>query len=303
MKRLNILVLGVVGTSLIFAADNGSGNGQVNMVVTAEAVHGKAIPSLTTSDFVVHQGHDRLPASNAIALQGDRAGLELYLLIDDSSNTTLGTELKEIREFVAAQPRTTAVGIGYMRNGAVSVQQNPTTDHTVAGKALRLPLGNPGVVGSPFLALSDLIKRWPASAERHEVVMISSGADPLGGTIVNPYLDSAIEQAQRSGVIVYAIYTPSAGHYGHSFYRMNWGQNHLAQLAEETGGEAYFLGFGTPVTFGPYFAEITERLAHQYLVSFVPKAWPKPGLASVKLSTEVPNVDLVSASKVFVPVK
>jgi len=57
-----------------------------------------------------------------------------------------------------------------------------------------------------------------------------------GGGPSNPYVDSAIEEAQRAGVIIYSIYTPGVGHYGHTFWRMNWGQNYLSQISDETGG-------------------------------------------------------------------
>jgi len=303
MNRPNVLAfaLAACGIGALAADKSVTPGSDVGIVVTAEAVHGKTIPALSPQDFIVHQGHNRLPVTSAIALQGEHAGLELFLLVDDSSNSSLGLQLSELKKFIASQPATTAIGIGYMRNGGVAIQQNPTTDHAVAAKALRLPLGNPGVIASPFLALSDLIKRWPASAERHEVIMISSGTDPLGGTMVNPYLDAAIEHAQRSGVIVYTIYTPGAGHAGHSYWRMNWGQNHLAQLAEETGGEAYFLGFEAPVSFAPYLGSVSEHLSHQYLVSFVPRSGQKAGIESINVSSEIPNVELVSAGKVYVP--
>jgi len=157
-------------------------------------------------------------------------------------------------------------------------------------------------MASPYLSLSDLIKRWPESSARHEVVMVTSGVDPLGGFgPMNPYLDAAIEHAQRAGILVYAIYMPAAGHAGHSFFRMNWAQNHLAQLADETGGEAYMLGFGPPVSFAPYLEEIAAHLAHQYRVTFLMKPESKAGFRGVRFSTEVPNAELVAAARVYVP--
>ena len=132
--------------------------------------------------------------------------------------------------------------------------------------------------------------------------MVSSGIDPLGGTgPINPYLDSAIADAQRAGIIVYTIYSPAAGHSGHSFFRLDWGQHHLAQLSEETGGECYMLGFGAPVAFAPYLDKIAEHLKHQYRLSFRIKPEKKGDWRSVRLSTEVPNADLVAATKVYVP--
>jgi hypothetical protein len=87
-------------------------------------------------------------------------------------------------------------------------------------------------MASPYLSLSDLIKRWPGKSARREVVMVTSGVDPLGGFgPMNPYLDAAIEDAQRNEIVVYAIYMPAAGHAGHSFFRMNWAQNRELETA------------------------------------------------------------------------
>lgn len=269
----------------------------IQMTVTVEARHGKEVPVMKPGDVIVFQKNLRLPVTNLDA----KAALELYILIDDASGMSLGLQLGDLRQFIQAQPPETSIGIGYMRNATVEFTQSLTADHAQAAKGLRLPLGYPGVMPSPFLSLSDLIKRWPASAARHEVLMVSSGIDPLGGGIADPYLDAAIEHAQRAGVIVYAIYAPAAGHGGHSFWRMNWGQNHLAQLTEETGGESYMLGFGPLVSFSPYLAEISEHLAHQYVLTFLATPGKKSGFQSVRLATEVPNAELVSATKVFVP--
>jgi hypothetical protein len=81
---------------------------------------------------------------------------------------------------------------------------------------------------------------------------------------------------------------------------MNWGQNHLAQIAEETGGEFYGLGFGPPVSFAPYLAEISEHLAHQYVVMFLITPGKKAGFESIRFTTEVPNAEVVAAGKVYV---
>ena len=132
--------------------------------------------------------------------------------------------------------------------------------------------------------------------------MITHGIDRIWGSGPNNgYVDTVIEQAQRAGVIVFAIYTPGMGHYGHSFWRMNWGQNYLSQLADETGGEAYYLGNGAPVSFSPYLEDITRRLGRQYLLTFLAKPEKKAGMQRVKLQTEVPNAELVSADMVYVP--
>ncbi len=269
----------------------------VQLTVTIEARHGKDVPVLKQGDVMVFQKNERLRVTDLEA----RPALELFILVDDASGMSLGQQLQDMRQFIETQPAATSIGIGYMRNAMVEVVQDLTADHPKAAKALRLPLGYPGVMPSPFLALSDLIKRWPASEARHAVLLVSSGIDPLGGGLSNPYLDTAIEHAQRAGVVLYAIYAPTAGHGGHSFWRMNWGQNHLAQIAEETGGESYMLGFGPLVSFAPYLAELSGHLAHQYVVTFLAKPGNKAGFQSARLTTEVPNAEIVAATRAYVP--
>ncbi|HTS78640.1 MAG TPA: hypothetical protein VMG40_20685 [Bryobacteraceae bacterium] len=273
----------------------------VNMTVTVEARDGKPFPELKREDVMIYRGKERLAVTDWTALQGERDGMELFLLIDDASAMTLGNQLADLREFIAPQPASALIGVGYAHNGITEVKQNLTSNHEEAAAALRLPLGMISAGASPYLALSDLIKRWPTCCVRREVVIISSGIDPLGGLgAIDPYLDTAIEQAQRAGVIVFTIYTPGVGHGGHSFFRMNWGQNHLAQLAEETGGECYMLGFGTPVSFAPYLRDLSAHLAHQYSVGFLVKPPARPGLIGVRFTTEVPDAEIIAAPRVFV---
>jgi len=243
---------------------------------------------------------DRLQVTGLVPLQGENAGLQLFILLDDSSGWTAGSQLADLRQFIGAQAPEVQIGVGYIRNGMVIEEQNFTTDHIQAEKALRIPFGT--AEASPYLSLSDLIKRWPAAPVRRAVVMVTSGVDPIGGLgPTDPYLDTAIEDAQRHQIIVYAIYTPAAGHSGHSAFRIDWGQNHLAQLGEETGGEAYMLGFEPPVDFASYLDDIAGHLMHQYRVTFLAPTTTKPVFRDVRFSTEVPDAELVAASKVYVP--
>jgi hypothetical protein len=302
MRRLHLAAIGLMFSAAIAVAQNEApANGvPVRMVVTVESHDGKSIPVLNREDVMVFQGHDRAPVTGWLRLQDDRAGLEFYVLVDDAASSSVGIQLSDIRKFIEQQRATSAIGIGYLRNGTVEILQTPTLDHAKAAGALRIPMSSAGA--SPYLSLSDLIKRWPANSMRREVVMITSGDDPLGGSgTINPYADAAIADAQRAGIVVYAIYTPGIGHAGHSYWRANWGQNHLAQLAEETGAEAYMTGFGPPVSFAPYLKDLTAHLSHQYLVTFLAKPERKDSFQSVKLRTEVPNAELIAPSRVYVP--
>jgi len=292
------------GVQLMFAQETPAAGGPgVNLLVTVEARHGANVPDITRDDVMVYEGRDRDRVTGWLPLQGDHAGLEFFIMLDDSSSVSLGSQLEDIRQFISGQPSTTKIGVAYMQNGIAQVVQNLTNDHALAAKALRLPLGNPGASASPYFSLEDLIKRWPASEERHEVLLITDGIDRYWGSGPdNAYVDTVIEKAQRAGVIVYSIYTPGEGHFGHSYWRTYWGQNYLSQLSDETGGESYYLiGSAPPVTFVPYLEDISRKLNHQYLLTFIAKPEKKAGMRRIKLQTEVPNAELVSADRVYVP--
>jgi len=273
----------------------------VTMTVTVDAVRGREMPQLKPEDVMVYHGRQRLEVTAWNALQGEQSGLELYILIDDASGMSLGGELADLRRFIEAQPANALIGIAYMRGDSAEIAQGLTTDHPKASAALRLPFGRTATGGSPYLAFNDLLKNWGACCVRREVLIVSSGIDPLGGFgPENPFVDTAIGQAQRAGVVVFAIYTPRAGHSSHSFWQMNWGQNHLAQLAEETGGESYMLGYQAPVSFTPYLDDVSEHLKHQYTLTFLIDRPAKPGLVPIRLTTEVPGAEIIGASKVWV---
>jgi hypothetical protein len=274
------------------------------MVVTVEPKRGKTIPPIEQQDVTVSEGNDKRPVTGLLPLQGEHADMQLLLMLDDSASSSIDTEIGTLKQFVTSLPSTTEVGIGYMRNGMTQLTQSFTSDHSAAAKAIRVVMGPAGADVSPYDSLSDAIKRWPKKpAEGREVIMISSGIEGLGGgyTFDNPYVNKGIEDAQKAGVIVYTIYTPGIGHYGHSFWRMNWGQNFLSQLSDETGGESYFIGFGAPVSFQPFLNEILQRMNRQFLLTFLARPERKSGLQPVKVRIIEKDADVAAADRVYVP--
>lgn len=301
---LALLSSAVVFLPVVEAQSPDADSGEVKTIVTVESRHGQQPGEVTQQDVMVSEGKTRDKVTSWQPAQGDHAQLDLILLLDDSSGVSLGTQLGDLRKFITAQAPTTRVGVAYMRDGSAQIVQNPTEDRAQAAKSLRLPLGEAGVNASPYLALSDLIKRWPKDSLRREIVMVSDGFDRLYGQAdyQDPYLSAAIEDAQRAGIIVYTIYNPGAGHVGHSYWLNYWGQLYLSQVAEETGGESYYIGFSGPaVAFAPYLDDVGRKLGSQYLLAFIPKPEQKSGFQKVKIRTELHGAELVSAGKVFVP--
>jgi hypothetical protein len=290
--------------SFAFAGQNGSAPGvPVSMVVTLEGKRGKEVPAIGPQDIAVSQNKDKRPVTSLVPAGQNGKGIQLLLLIDDSARFSLGTEINTLKQFVNSLPATTEIAIGYMRNGTNQMVSNFTRNHAAAANSIRLAFGTGGADVSPYDSLSDAIRHWPnTGAERKEVVMISSGIEGLGGgyTSDNPYVNRGIEDAQKAGVIVYTIYNPSAGHYGHSFWRANWGQNFLSQLSDETGGESYMVGFGSPVSFQPFLQQITQQLQRQYVLTFDAKPANKSGLQPVKVSVIEKDASIAAADKVYV---
>ena len=297
----------IVGPRITAAQQSGSTAGvPVRLTVTIEPKKGNEVPTITKDEIIVNQGHDRRPVLSWDAASGNKAAMELAVLIDDGSGFSLGTQLNDIKTFITQQPPSTLVAVGYMQNGTVVMTMKTfTQDHAAAAKSVRLPQGYFGAEASPYLSLSDFIKRWPANpaVPRREVLMITSGEDTVyAGLYPNPYVDEAIQNAQCSGIVVYTIYTPGAGHFGHSYWRSYWGQNYLSEMSEETGAESfYIMGPQPAVSFSPYLNKMNAELGHQFLFQFDAKPQKKAGTEAVRITSEIHSVDFLSANRVCVP--
>ena len=285
--------------------------GQVQMTVTLRLLgDDKRMPEVSRDDLIVKQGSNLLQVTGWTPASGDRAGLDLFILIDDACDPVLGSQLDDLRSFINALPSTTSVGVGYMRNGTVQITQNFTTDHNQAAKALRLPVASSGAYGSPYLSVMDLMKRWPAGSNRREVVMVTDGIDRFqrgprypGFGYISPNVDSASRMAQRTGTIIHAIFARGVGRWGSNFWEITNGQNSIAKLSDETGGESYFLGTQNLLSFKPYLDSLQKALDSQYLLEFRAIPGKRPVLQYVKLTTEVAGVELNSADNVWVDAK
>jgi hypothetical protein len=275
----------------------------VSTVVTLEARRGRTIPPIEAQDIRVEQGKDRRPVTGLKPL-GAGDPLQLMLLIDDSARGSFDTEIPTLQKWVKQMPPAAEIGVAYMRNGMAAVTAHFTKDHTAAAQGIRVATGPAGADVSPYDSLKDAIQKWPKSgAGRKIAVMVSSGIEGLDGgyNSDNPYVNAGIRAAQQAGVVVYTIYSPSVGHAGHSMWRSSWGQNFLSQLADETGGESYMLGFSSPVSFQPYLDEITGRLQRQYILTFSARPEQKAGLQPVRISIPEKDASIAAPNKIYVP--
>ncbi|HMD10197.1 MAG TPA: hypothetical protein VKH63_21875 [Candidatus Acidoferrum sp.] len=289
-----------VAVSLSFAWETpAADSGAVTMTVTAVGKKETQPPPLTKDDVQLFQGKEKVQVADW--KRGD--ALFLAVLIDDSLQSAVASQWGDLKAFFIAQPENTYIAVAYGRNGVAMVAQDFTKDHALAAKALRMPSGSAGAFTSPYLAVQDWVKRWPDSGERKSIMLFSSGIDYFRGSFdpVDPDLDGTISRAQKQNINIWTIYVPDAGHVGNRSFRVFNAQSNLSRLSEETGAESYYLGSGMPVTLKPYFDEIQMHLNNQYLLSFVGNGGKKGKFERVRVVTEVPNVEFLTPSEVFLP--
>jgi hypothetical protein len=298
-SRTLVAALTVLAALPAFAQQARSGTA-VSMIVTLEPRRAKTIPPIEKQDVVVFQDKQKRPVTEFRPAQGS---LQLMLMIDDGASNTFNTEIPALKQFVNSLPSQTEVAVGYMRNGMTQLASKFTRDHVAAAKAIRMPSGPVGINVSPYESLASAIKHWPEQhAERREVVMIGSGIEGLGGgfTSSNPYVLTGIHAAQRAGIVVYTIWSPSVGHWGHDRWWELWGQNFLAELSNATGGEMYQTTIGPPVSFDPFLHAILNHLQHQYILTF--EAAPEStGLQRVRVAIPSKDASVAFPNAVQVP--
>jgi hypothetical protein len=272
-------------------------------IVTASSKSTEDTTTVPRQSISVYENRKLQDVAGWVPLRGERSGLQLVVLLDDSSTGNLGLQLNDIKKFLTDLPPTTQVAIGYMRNGSANLVQTFTPDHAKAANALRVPTGTAGINGSPYFCLSSLVKQWPGgdSNVRREVIMVTDGVDRYSGGRFDPedpYVQAATSDAQKAGVIVYSIYYRGAGRFDRNALVTDGGQNYLTQVSGSTGGKVYLEGLGNPVSFAPFLSDIQRKLQNQYELTFVSTA--KPGLQSIRVKTSQPNTTLLWPSRVQV---
>jgi hypothetical protein len=131
------------------------------------------------------------------------------------------------------------------------------------------------------------------------VLMLTDGIDPYWGTSTmdDPYLDAAVSDALKNGVMVSSIYLRGAGLYGRNSWVTTFGQSRLNETCQETGGYAYFQGLTDPVTIAPFLTDFQDRLQNQYRVTI--EASHDKGVQPVKVRTELPGLKVEGPTRIY----
>jgi hypothetical protein len=280
-------------------------------VLTVMPKSGSQAPEVTTQQIQANIAGKRTQVTNWIPLRGDRGGLQMMILIDGSARARLSLQYDDLRKFVMGLPDGTQVGIAYMQNGQAVIAQNLTADRQRAANAFRMTSGVPGGNGSPYFCLSDLVKKWPAggtstpaASDRREVLMVTDGVDLYYGNTYDsndPYVQSAISDSQKAGVLVYSIFFKDTGRFDNSRWTVFGAQNYLLQVSTGTGGRAYWIGDSSPVSFSPFLDDLSTRIKNQYELGLLAAPGKKTQLQPLKVKISAPGMKVDAPQAVVVP--
>lgn len=284
----------------------GTAPDQVEVTISAIAPSGAAPPALGRKDVLVHQDAQLRQVTDLVSANDAKASLQFAVLVDDGLNTELGVQFGDLRQFIRALPGNSQIEVAYADNGTASILQSFTADRDLAAKSLRLPVGEAQAHAGIYFAVSDLIKKWPVGTGRREILLISDGLDLTYGVAdsapgQNLALAEALDAAQKNNITVYSLFASGAGVLARNPYLILNGQGCLSQLAIETGGDSFFLGDQTPVAFQPYLQQVVKLLGQQYVLTFRAALPQQAGFQKLKVSTEIPRVEILASSRVYLP--
>lgn len=281
----------------LLAQAAGEGGRPVTFTVTSVGDTGEA--DVAKDDVRLRVGNRVTPVQG----WARQPNLFLAILIDDSIGAGAASHWNDLRAMITSQPATTQIAVGYLRNNGTMLAQDFTADRELAAKALRPPMGlrSPS---SPYLAITDLLRRWPQTGPRRSILVISSGFDYFRGDRSGaffPDVDPLVRLAQEQNTNIWAVYFPTASARGRNFtYAWN-GINNMTRMADETGGDTYVLGTGTPVSLRPHFEDIARNLSRQYLLTFNAIPERRARRPQVDVTSDLPNAEFYFPAAVHVP--
>ncbi len=224
--------------------------------------------------------------------------LALAVLIQDDLSSEFNLQLRDIARFIRNLPKGSRVMVAYLRGGSMQIRQRFTDDLEKAASSLRIVVGSPSIAPrSPYEGVEDALKRFDALPNgRRAILLVSDGVDVSGGVNSSSPgqsldLDNAILKAQRRGVAVYSFYSPtSLTANGNSRLVLN-GQGSLDKLSDETGGRAFFQGSLAPISFEPFFKDLSLLLNRQFALTYL-STNSKKGYYKVQVESTNPEVKI-----------
>jgi VWFA-related protein len=267
----------------------------VNVYAVVRDKHGRLISNLTRDDFKIKE--DNIPQTITYFSRETDTPLTLAILVDTSPSQerVLGTEQREAKAFLRQilRPKDLACVIHF--DLEVELLQDFTIEQSLLDKAIDETVINGGGVGvlpSPLPTpsvggthLYDAVYLAATQLMSHEVgrkvlVLLTDGQDQGSQETLN----QAIEAAQKSDCIIYAVDIVDRAFYG--FAGMGFkGDSVLHKLCEQTGGRVVKV---TKIkNTAQAFQEIADELRTQYLLGYSPSnSRTDSGFRKIKVSVD-----------------
>ncbi|MHB1700978.1 MAG: vWA domain-containing protein [Acidobacteriaceae bacterium] len=293
-------VIGAFGICSPMAIAQGT---STETIVTVKAKSKQIAPPVPQSAIEVKVGNKPVTLTGWSSVMAPGRGVQLVFLMDGQLRMAVGKELQDIINFFMQLPPSVEISVGYMEYGQVSILQGFTADHTLAGRAMQLPYGRGVMNGSPYFCLSELAKNWPSRdpSKMRAVFMVTDGVDRYNGAqnmdMDDPYVQTAIKDAQKAGISVSSMYYRDAGLVDLTQSATISGQGLLQQVSQATDGEAYYEGDRSPISMTPYLDRYKARLNNEYVATFMA---PGAGLQPIKIESKVKGIKVTSADHVQV---
>jgi Ca-activated chloride channel family protein len=267
---------------------------EVNVLFIATDKHGKFVRDLNQADFAILDDHK--PPQSIINFRRETdLPLHLGLLIDVSGSVHSRFEFEQDAAISFLQH---SIRAGFDKafivgfNNKSQLSQDFTDDVKLlsAGVHKLNDGGGTALYDAVYRACKDkFLKDRPDHPARKAIVIVSDGEDNQ-----SEYTRAqAIEMAQRAEVIIYAISTDDSG-------LILRGDKNLEQLAEATGGRAFFPFKMKDITRS--YAAIEDELRSQYIVSYKPADFDADGrFRSIQISALKKDLQVRARKGYFAP--
>ncbi len=226
----------------------------------------------------------------------DEAPLSLAILVQDDLTSNFNLQIEDLKEFIRRLPRGSRVMVAYLRSGTTQIRQRFTNDLGRAADSLRI-VASSATAGprNPYDGVVDVLNRFDGlPAGRRAILLVSDGVDVSNGVEgASPGqsldLDRAILRAQRRNVAVFSFYSPTTLTENGNSRLVLFGQGSLQKLSDETGGRAFFQGSLAPVSFEPFFRDLSILLNRQFLLTYL-STHMKKGYYKVEVTSTNPEI-------------
>jgi len=242
---------------------------EVNVLFIATDKHGKFVRDLNQQDFTILDDHKPPQAIVNFHRETDLP-LHLGLLLDVSGSvqSRFGFEQDAAVSFLQHSLRAgfdKAFVVGFNKQSELAQDFTDDVQLLSAGIHRLHDGGGTALYDAIYRTCKEkFLKDRPDHPTRKAIVILSDGEDNQSEVS----RAQAIEMAQRAEVIIYAISTDDSG-------LILRGDKVLEQLAEATGGRAFFPYKMKEITHS--FAAIEDELRSQYVVSYRPADFDADG--------------------------